>query len=121
MAIGATSHPAKATAVLLSVRSVPNGQPDHHALKAYHCTAGPSRSPPRKRSPTVQEASFFRLGLELKNSNPARVEKSIALNMIMTCGMRIHIGTAPLNRIVTGSDAGTVSVNSPWSAGPGTA
>src|SRR3990172_9077441 len=83
-AIAATIHARNATAVLLSVRSVPNGQPVHHALKAYHCINGPRINPPTKRDPSVQYVSFFSFGSLLKISRPARIENNIAMNIART-------------------------------------
>ncbi len=53
-AIAATIQPSRATAVLLSVMSLPRGQPVQYAPKAYFCMIGPRIMPPAISKPSVQ-------------------------------------------------------------------
>ena len=109
----AATHAASAAAVLLSVRSVPNGQPVQYAPKAYFCTRGPRTSPPAARSPIVRVVSLLADSRPPKTHSPVRVERSNPENIRTMWTTSMPAGTSPLKRMTADPPAGTVIVSFP--------
>jgi len=99
--------------VLLSVRSVPNGQPVQYAPKAYFCTTGPRTSPPAVRSPIVIANSLPVFSVPENADRPVLVEKSIPVNIRNMWTTRIALGTSPLKRITAPPSSGTERMPDP--------
>ncbi len=58
-------------------------------------------------------------GSRTRAASPVRVDHSMAAKISRTCGISTAAGTSPLNRVTTGSRAGTHSRVSSPSPGPG--
>ncbi len=93
--------------VLLSVRSLPNGQPVQKAPKAYFWTIGPSTSPPIAMPTTATQAYRLDSGRPRTAARAARIPIIIDTNIVTTCGISTRAGTSPLKRITMGSPSGT--------------
>ncbi|MBA7703916.1 hypothetical protein ES703_112713 [subsurface metagenome] len=89
------------------------GNPVQSSPKANFWTKGPRIRPPTIKRPVAQRANFRGLLLGSSAAIPARVEKSMARNMMRMWGIRITAGTGPLKRIITGFSPDN-EISFPW-------